>query len=129
MAASVTKEQGKTLPDAEGDVMRGLQVVEHACSITFMQMGTTLPGIAKDMDCASYRIPLGVTAGVCPFNFPAMIPLWMFPLATAAGNTMLLKPSEKDPGAAMLLVDLARQAGLPDGVVNVIHGTHDCKHT
>lgn len=77
MAASVTKEQGKTLPDAEGDVLRGLQVVEHACSVTFMQMGHTLPNISKDIDCTSYRIPLGVTAGICPFNFPAMIPLWV----------------------------------------------------
>lgn len=125
MAKNITYEQGKTLPDAEGDVLRGLQVVEHACSITFMQMGTTLPGIAKDMDCSSFRVPLGVTAGITPFNFPAMIPLWMFPVATACGNTMLLKPSEKDPGACMMLVELARQAGLPDGVVNVIHGAHD----
>jgi len=125
IAKNITYEQGKTLPDAEGDVLRGLQVVEHACSLTFMQLGSTLPGIAKDMDCMSYRIPLGVTAGICPFNFPAMIPLWMFPMATAAGNTMLLKPSEKDPGAALILVELARQAGFPNGVVNVIHGAHN----
>ena len=77
LAKNITTEQGKTLPDAEGDVLRGLQVVEHACSITFMQMGQTLPGIAKDMDCTSYRVPLGVTAGITPFNFPAMIPLWV----------------------------------------------------
>jgi len=125
IAKNITKEQGKTLPDAEGDVLRGLQVVEHACSLTFMQLGTTLPGIAKDMDCTSYRVPLGVCAGITPFNFPAMIPLWMFPVATACGNTMLIKPSEKDPGACMILVELARQAGFPDGVVNVIHGAHD----
>jgi malonate-semialdehyde dehydrogenase (acetylating)/methylmalonate-semialdehyde dehydrogenase len=124
LAKNITKEQGKTLPDAEGDVLRGLQVVEHACSLTFLQMGSTLPGIAKDMDCHSYRVPLGVTAGITPFNFPAMIPLWMFPLATACGNTMLIKPSEKDPGACMMLVELAKQAGLPEGVVNVIHGAH-----
>jgi len=125
IARNITLEQGKTIPDAEGDVMRGLQVVEASCSMTFMQMGTTLPGIAKDIDCHSYKTPLGVTAGICPFNFPAMIPLWMFPVATACGNTMLLKPSEKDPGATMMLVELARQAGFPDGVVNVIHGAHD----
>lgn len=125
LAANITHEQGKTLPDAEGDVLRGLQVVEHACSLTFLQSGTNLPGIAKDMDCMSMRVPLGVTAGITPFNFPAMIPLWMFPMAAACGNTMLLKPSEKDPGACMMLVELARQAGLPDGVVNVIHGSHD----
>lgn len=125
IAKNITYEQGKTIPDAEGDVLRGLQVVEHACSLTLMQMGSTLPGIAKDIDCSSYRVPLGVTAGITPFNFPAMIPLWMFPVAAACGNTMLLKPSEKDPGAAMILVDLAREAGFPDGVVNVIHGAHD----
>jgi malonate-semialdehyde dehydrogenase (acetylating)/methylmalonate-semialdehyde dehydrogenase len=79
IAKNITYEQGKTLPDAEGDVMRGLQVVEHACSLTFMQLGTNLPGIAKDMDCMSMRVPLGVTAGICPFNFPAMIPLWVGP--------------------------------------------------
>lgn len=124
LAKNVTTEQGKTLPDAEGDVLRGLQVVEHMCSITFMQMGSTLPGIAKDMDCMSYRTPLGITAGICPFNFPAMIPLWMFPVATACGNTSIIKPSEKDPGACMMLVELARQAGMPDGVINVIHGAH-----
>lgn len=125
LAKNITYEQGKTLPDAEGDVMRGLQVVEHACSLTFMQMGNNLPGIAKDMDCMSMRSPLGVCAGITPFNFPAMIPLWMFPMAAACGNTMLIKPSEKDPGACMMLVELARQAGFPDGVVNVVHGTHD----
>jgi len=125
IAKNITKEQGKTIPDAEGDVMRGLQVVEHACSLTFLQMGSTLPGIAKDIDCTSYRVPIGVTAGITPFNFPAMIPLWMFPVAAACGNTMLLKPSEKDPGACMMLVELAKQAGFPDGVVNVIHGQHE----
>ncbi len=125
LAKSITTEQGKTLPDAEGDVLRGLQVVEHACSLTFLQMGSTLPGISKDIDCMSYRVPLGITAGICPFNFPAMIPLWMFPIATACGNTMILKPSEKDPGAAMMLVEMAKEAGLPDGVVNVIHGQRD----
>lgn len=125
LAKNITYEQGKTLPDAEGDVLRGLQVVEHACSLTFMQMGASLPGIAKDMDCTSMRSPLGVCGGITPFNFPAMIPLWMFPMAAACGNTMLLKPSEKDPGATMMLVELARQAGLPAGVVNVIHGAHD----
>jgi malonate-semialdehyde dehydrogenase (acetylating)/methylmalonate-semialdehyde dehydrogenase len=77
LAKNITTEQGKTLPDAEGDVLRGLQVVEHACAITITQMGQTLSGIAKDMDCTSYKVPLGVTAGITPFNFPAMIPLWV----------------------------------------------------
>lgn len=122
LAANVTLEQGKTIPDAEGDVLRGLQVVEHACSITSLQLGESMPSISKDMDTHSYRVPIGVCAGVCPFNFPAMIPLWMFPLALVSGNTFVLKPSEQDPGAAMMLAELAQQAGVPDGVLNVIHG-------
>ncbi|EEC03541.1 methylmalonate semialdehyde dehydrogenase, putative [Ixodes scapularis] len=125
LAANVTEEQGKTLADAEGDVLRGLQVVEHACGVTSLQLGETLPSITKDMDTMSYRIPLGVTAGITPFNFPAMIPLWMFPLALVCGNTMVLKPSERDPGCTMMLMELLKQTGVPDGVVNVIHGTHD----
>ncbi|ELT95463.1 hypothetical protein CAPTEDRAFT_157455 [Capitella teleta] len=125
LAESITLEQGKTLEDARGDVMRGLQVVEHGCSITSLQLGETMSGIAKDMDTMTYKVPLGVTAGITPFNFPAMIPLWMFPIALACGNTSVMKPSERDPGATMLLVDLAHQAGFPAGTVNVIHGAHD----
>jgi len=125
LAESITQEQGKTLADADGDVVRGLQVVEHCCSITSLQLGETLPNISKDMDTMSYRIPIGVTAGITPFNFPAMIPLWMFPMALVCGNTMVLKPSEKDPGATMILMELAKEAGIPDGCVNVIHGAHD----
>ena len=98
IAQLITKEQGKTIPDAEGDVLRGLQVVEHACSITTLQQGETLPSLSKDMDCYTYRVPLGVCAGITPFNFPAMIPLWMFPIAIVCGNTYVLKPSERDPG-------------------------------
>jgi malonate-semialdehyde dehydrogenase (acetylating)/methylmalonate-semialdehyde dehydrogenase len=89
-------------------------------------MGETLGNVSKTMDTYSYRQPLGVVAGVCPFNFPAMIPLWMFPVAIACGNTMVLKPSERDPGAAVMLMELVKQAGIPDGVVNVIHGAKDC---
>lgn len=125
LAESITAEQGKTLADAHGDVLRGLQVVEHCCSIPSLQLGETMPNVAKDMDIHSYRIPLGVTAGITPFNFPAMIPLWMFPLALVTGNTMLLKPSERDPGATMMLMNLLNEAGFPKGVVNVIHGAHD----
>ncbi|KAL3310481.1 Methylmalonate-semialdehyde dehydrogenase [acylating] mitochondrial [Cichlidogyrus casuarinus] len=125
LAENITKEQGKTLQDAEGDVIRGLQVVEHCCSITSLMLGETLPGVAKDMDITSYRIPLGVTAGITPFNFPAMIPLWMFPMALVTGNTMLLKPSERDPGCTMLLAQLAIEAGVPAGVLNIIHGAHE----
>jgi len=125
LAESVTKEQGKTLPDAEGDVIRGLQVVEHACSAPSLLLGEHLTNVSKDMDTYSFRIPLGVTAGIAPFNFPAMIPLWMFPLALVTGNTMVLKPSEQDPGCAMLLVELAKEAGVPDGCINIVHGQHD----
>eukprot|EP01147_Barroeca_monosierra_P002287 gene2287-5281_t len=125
IAKLITLEQGKTLADAEGDVLRGIQVVEHACNIPSLLMGETVSQVAKDMDTYSYRLPLGVTAGICPFNFPAMIPLWMFPMALACGNTMLLKPSERDPGAAMLITKLAQEAGVPDGVLNIVHGSVD----
>ncbi|UYV77936.1 ALDH6A1 [Cordylochernes scorpioides] len=124
LAEYITLEQGKTLVDAEGDVFRGLQVVEHACSATTLGLGETLPSIAANMDTHSYRLPLGVWAGITPFNFPAMIPLWMFPLALVCGNTFVLKPSERDPGAAMILMELVKEAGIPQGVVNVIHGQH-----
>ena len=125
LAHSITTEQGKTLADARGDVFRGLEVVEQSCNQGVLLMGETLEGLAKGLDTYSIRQPLGVTAGICPFNFPAMIPLWMFPVATACGNTMLVKPSEKDPGATMILARLAKQAGYPDGVVQVVHGGHD----
>nr|CAH7757226.1 unnamed protein product [Callosobruchus chinensis] len=125
IAQNITKEQGKTLADAEGDVLRGLQVVEHACSAGTLLQGESLQNISRDMDVVSYKLPLGVTAGICPFNFPAMIPLWMFPLSLIAGNTILIKPSEKDPGATVLLMELLNEVGCPPGVVNVIHGAHD----
>lgn len=125
LAKNITKEQGKTLVDAEGDVLRGLQVVEHCCSITSLQMGETMPNISKDMDTYSYTLPLGVTAGITPFNFPAMVGLWMFPVAITCGNTMVLKPSERDPGATMLLCEMLNEAGCPPGVVNIIHGATD----
>lgn len=124
LAASITLEQGKTLPDAKGDVHRGLQVVEMACGIPASLLGEKL-GVAKDMDTYTIREPLGVVAGITPFNFPAMIPLWMFPLAIACGNTCLLKPSERDPGATMILAKLAEEAGVPKGVLNVVHGGVD----
>jgi malonate-semialdehyde dehydrogenase (acetylating)/methylmalonate-semialdehyde dehydrogenase len=125
LAGLVTKEQGKTLADARGDVFRGLEVVEFACGVASHMMGETVEQVGAGIDTYSYRQPLGVTAGIAPFNFPAMIPLWMFPLATATGNTMVFKPSEKVPGAGMRLVELVTEAGLPPGVVNVIHGAHD----
>ena len=121
LAASITLEQGKTLADAQGDVLRGLQVVETACGITTQIPGEVLE-VAKDMETRSYREPLGVVAAICPFNFPAMIPLWSIPIATITGNTVVLKPSEKTPGASMIIAELCRKAGFPDGVVNIIHG-------
>ena len=123
LAAMITEEQGKTLADARGDVFRGLEITEHACSAPSLLMGETLENVAAHMDTVSYRQPLGVCAGICPFNFPAMIPLWMFPMAVVAGNSFILKPSERDPSAAVKLVELAHEAGVPPGVVNVIHGS------
>ncbi|GFR48792.1 hypothetical protein Agub_g10740 [Astrephomene gubernaculifera] len=125
LARSITLEQGKTLADARGDVFRGLEVVETACGIAPFLTGEMLENVAGGIDCYSVRQPLGVVAGICPFNFPAMVPLWMFPLAVTAGNTFLLKPSERDPGAAVMLADLAQQAGLPKGVLNIVHGSRD----
>lgn len=125
LAQCVTREQGKTLPDAKGDVFRGLEVVEIASGVPSMLKGETLPGIATSVDTHSYRVPLGVCAGICPFNFPAMVPLWMFPMATTAGNTFLMKPSERVPLTTMMLGKLATDCGLPAGVLNVIHGTAD----
>ncbi|KAL1996632.1 hypothetical protein VTN49DRAFT_7497 [Thermomyces lanuginosus] len=122
LAASITLEQGKTFADAKGDVLRGLQVAETACGITTQITGEVLE-VAKDMETRSYREPLGVVAAICPFNFPAMIPLWCIPIATVTGNTMVLKPSERDPGAAMILAELAREAGFPPGVLNIVHGS------
>ncbi|KAI1459370.1 methylmalonate semialdehyde dehydrogenase [Annulohypoxylon moriforme] len=123
LAASITLEQGKTFADARGDVLRGLQVAEAACGAPELMKGEVLE-VAKDMETRSYREPLGVVAAICPFNFPAMIPLWCIPIATVTGNTLVLKPSERDPGAAMILVELAKKAGFPDGVINVVHGAH-----
>lgn len=122
LAAILTAEQGKTLPDAEGDVFRGLEVVEHAAAIGNLQLGELANNVANGVDTYTLLQPLGVCAGITPFNFPAMIPLWMFPMAIAAGNTFILKPSEQDPMVTMRLVELALEAGIPKGVLNVVHG-------
>ncbi|THT99662.1 CoA-acylating methylmalonate-semialdehyde dehydrogenase [Lampropedia puyangensis] len=122
LAALLTAEQGKTLPDAEGDVFRGLEVVEHAASIGNLQLGELANNVANGVDTYTLLQPLGVCAGITPFNFPAMIPLWMFPMAIATGNTFVLKPSEQDPIVTMRLCELALEAGIPAGVLNVIHG-------
>ncbi|MEQ4574788.1 MAG: CoA-acylating methylmalonate-semialdehyde dehydrogenase, partial [Gammaproteobacteria bacterium] len=125
LAALLTAEQGKTLPDAEGDVFRGLEVVEHAANIGTLQMGELANNVATGVDTYTLLQPLGVCAGITPFNFPAMIPLWMFPMAIATGNTFVLKPSEQDPLVTMRLVELALEAGIPKGVLNVVHGGPD----
>ncbi len=125
LAATLTAEQGKTLPDAEGDVFRGLEVVEHAAAIGNLQLGELANNVAGGVDTYTLLQPLGVCAGITPFNFPAMIPLWMFPMAIATGNTFVLKPSEQDPMVTMRLVELAVEAGIPRGVLNVVHGGED----
>ena len=125
LAATLTAEQGKTLADAEGDVFRGLEVVEHAANIGTLQMGELANNVAGGVDTYTLMQPLGVCAGITPFNFPAMIPLWMFPMAIACGNTFVLKPSEQDPMVTMRLAELAMQAGVPAGVLNVVHGAED----
>jgi malonate-semialdehyde dehydrogenase (acetylating)/methylmalonate-semialdehyde dehydrogenase len=122
LAATLTAEQGKTLADAEGEVFRGLEVVEHAAAIGNLQLGELAMNVAGGVDTYTRLQPLGVCAGITPFNFPAMIPLWMFPMAIACGNTFVLKPSEQDPMVTMELVKLAHEAGIPKGVLNVVHG-------
>jgi malonate-semialdehyde dehydrogenase (acetylating) / methylmalonate-semialdehyde dehydrogenase len=122
IAQTLSAEQGKTLADAEGDVFRGLEVVEHACSIGSLQLGEFAENVAGGVDTYTLRQPIGVCAGVSPFNFPAMIPLWMFPMAIVCGNTFVLKPSEQDPLTPMLLAELALEAGVPPGVLNIVHG-------
>lgn len=122
---AIREELGKTEADARAELMRGIQVVEHACSIPTLLMGESLDQLSTDMDCYSIRQPLGVVLGITPFNFPAMIPLWMFPLAIACGNVFVLKPSERVPSASLVLVELAHEAGLPPGVLNLVHGGRD----
>lgn len=124
LAAIVTREHGKALIEAKGSVQRGIDVVNQVCGIPQMLSGRYLAKVASDVDSYSMRQPLGVCLGITPFNFPAMIPLWMFPMAIACGNTFILKPSEKDPSCAYKLAELAKEAGVPDGVVNVVNGDH-----
>lgn len=133
IAAMITREHGKSILDAKGDIFRGYEVVEHAASFGSLMMGETVENVARGVDIYSYRAPLGVCAGIAPFNFPAMIPLWMYPLAITAGNTFVLKPSEKVAGTTEILVDLLEQSGVPKGVVNIVQGGKDtvtqiCEH-
>ncbi|MCA8889175.1 MAG: aldehyde dehydrogenase family protein, partial [Parvularculaceae bacterium] len=122
LAKLISSEHGKTLPDARGDVQRGLEVVEFACGIPHLQKGEYTEAAGPGIDVYSMRQPLGVVAGVTPFNFPAMIPMWMYAVAIACGNTFINKPSEKDPSAPLRLAELMMEAGAPEGVLNVVNG-------
>jgi malonate-semialdehyde dehydrogenase (acetylating)/methylmalonate-semialdehyde dehydrogenase len=122
LAALITSEHGKVLSDARGEVARGLEVVEFACGIPHLLTGEFSEAVSAGMDSWAIRQPLGVCAGITPFNFPAMVPMWMFPVSIACGNTFVLKPSERDPSAAVRMAELLKEAGLPDGVFNVVHG-------
>src|SRR6202045_4095401 len=122
VAALLTSEHGKVFPDARGEATRGLEVVEFATGIPQLLKGEFTEQVGPNIDSWSMRQPLGVVAGITPFNFPAMVPMWMFPIAIACGNCFILKPSERDPGASILLAELLKKAGLPDGVFNVVHG-------
>ncbi|XP_022132678.1 uncharacterized protein LOC111005478 isoform X2 [Momordica charantia] len=125
LVTNIVTEQGKTLKGAQDDILCGLEVVKHACGLAAMQMGKFVPNASDGIDSYCIREPLGVCAGICSLNHPATISLWMFPIAVTCGNTFVLKPCEKHPGASMLLAALAVEAGLPDGVLNIVHGTHD----
>jgi malonate-semialdehyde dehydrogenase (acetylating) / methylmalonate-semialdehyde dehydrogenase len=122
IAEILTREHGKVLSDAMGEVNRGLEVIEFACGLSHLIKGEFSENVSTDVDSYSIRQPLGVVAGITPFNFPAMVPMWMFPIAIAAGNAFILKPSEKDPSASILCAQLLAEAGLPAGVFNVVHG-------
>src|SRR5271170_3648386 len=122
VAALLTSEHGKVFSDARGEVTRGLEVVEFATGIPHLLKGEFSEQVGPGIDSWSMRQPLGVVAGITPFNFPAMVPMWMFPIALACGNCFVLKPSERDPSASILLAEMLKEAGLPDGVFNVVHG-------
>ncbi|MFM9589269.1 CoA-acylating methylmalonate-semialdehyde dehydrogenase [Streptomyces scabiei] len=125
LARIISAEHGKTVDDARGEIVRGREVVEFACGLGDVLKGDFSDQVSRGVDVHSFRQPLGVVAGITPFNFPAMVPLWMHPIAIATGNTFVLKPSERDPSAANFVAELYREAGLPDGVFNVVHGGKD----
>src|SRR5436190_2937448 len=122
LVRSNTREHGKTLVESRGDVKRGMEVVEFALGVPSLMMGEVLENVARGIDCEAIRQPLGVCVGITPFNFPAMVPLWMYPIAIACGNTFVLKPSEKVPLTAIKIAKLLEKAGLPKGVLNIVHG-------
>ena len=126
LVRSNTREHGKTLTESRGDVKRGIEMVEFACGVPSLLMGENLENIARGIDCDSIRQPLGVCVGITPFNFPAMVPLWMYPTALVCGNTFVLKPSEKVPLTAIKIAKLLEQSGLPKGVFNLVHGGREC---
>lgn len=125
LAKIITIENGKNFSEAYGEVQRGIECVEFAAGAPTLMMGQQLPDIATNIESGMYRYPIGVVAGITPFNFPMMVPCWMFPLAIASGNTFILKPSERTPLLANRLAELFQEAGLPDGVLNIVHGAHD----
>jgi malonate-semialdehyde dehydrogenase (acetylating) / methylmalonate-semialdehyde dehydrogenase len=129
LAAHITREHGKVLPDARGEVTRGLEIVEFACGIPQLLKGEYSDAVGRGIDSWSLRQPVGVAAGITPFNFPAMVPMWMFPIAIACGNTFVLKPSEKDPGCPLRLAELLTEAGAPAGVLNVVNGDKEAVNT
>ena len=125
LAEIITKENGKSLSEARGEVQRGIENVEFAAGAPTLMMGEQLPDIATGVESGMYRYPIGVVGGITPFNFPMMVPCWMFPMALATGNTFILKPSERTPLLANRLAELTKEAGFPDGVFNIVHGAHD----
>ena len=129
LARLITLEHGKVLSDARGEVIRGIEVVEFACGIPQLLRGDFTENVGTAIDSWSVRQPVGVCAGITPFNFPAMVPMWMFPVAIACGNTFVLKPSEKDPSCPLRLAELLKEAGLPDGVLNVLNGDREAVDT
>lgn len=126
LAALVTREHGKTLAEARAEVNRGIEVIEFACGIPSLITGEILPNIAGDVDAEAVKHPVGVCVGITPYNFPSMVPLWMYPIALTCGNTFVLKPSEKVPLSATRAAELLLEAGLPDGVFNIVHGDREC---
>lgn len=125
LAEIITKENGKNLKEAKGEVLRGIENVEFAAGAPTLMMGDNLPSISKGLESAMYKYPIGVVGGITPFNFPMMVPCWMFPMAIATGNTFVMKPSERTPLTAIRLAELFEEAGLPKGVLNIVHGAHD----
>jgi malonate-semialdehyde dehydrogenase (acetylating)/methylmalonate-semialdehyde dehydrogenase len=122
LARPISEEHGKTIADADGEITRGMEVVEFACGAPQLLKGEFSEGVGTGVDTYGVRQPLGIAAGITPFNFPVMVPMWMFPLALACGNAFILKPSERDPSASLLLAQLLKRAGLADGLFNVVQG-------